>query len=224
MTNDITTPVVDTREMTTVHTFFRREVALAPAAVRAVPAGDLKRARVVADHLDYVGRCLHGHHVAEDELAWPLLLERVPEELAPIVELMQAQHERLDVLLHEAASTTDRWRVDAAEGTRDRLAATYDALAATLVEHLDAEEQRLLPIAARALSPAEWHAIGEHARSHGRPSEKVLTFGMIQAEGDPEVVAGLLAGAPAPVRWALPRLARRAYRRRALLVHGSATP
>jgi hypothetical protein len=38
---------------------------------------------------------------------------------------------------------------------------------------------------------------------------------MIQAEGDPEVVAGLLAGAPAPVRWALPRLAHRAYRRRA---------
>jgi hypothetical protein len=52
----------------------------------------------------------------------------------------------------------------------------------------------------------------------------VLVLGMIVHDGDPEVVGTMLAGAPAPVRWLLPRLARRAYRRHALAVHGTATP
>ena len=34
----------------------------------------------------------------------------------------------------------------------------------------------------------------------------------------------MLSGAPAPVRRVLPVLARRAFRRQALLVHGTATP
>ena len=224
MSTTTTTTVLDTREMPAVHTFFRREVRLAAAAVRAVPSGDVRRAVLVADHLDYVGRCLHHHHVAEDDLVWPLLLERVPEELAPIVELMQAQHESIDALLQQVSTTGAAWRRTADAGTRDRLADLYDALATRLAEHLDAEEQRLLPIAARTLTQEEWNAVGEQARAGTPRSQQVLTFGMIQADGDPEVVRGMLAEAPAPVRWLLPRLARRAFRRRARLVHGTSTP
>ena len=49
MTTPVTTTVLDTREMPTVHTFFRRELRLAGAAVRRVPVGDVHRAGVVAD-------------------------------------------------------------------------------------------------------------------------------------------------------------------------------
>ena len=47
---------------------------------------------------------------------------------------------------------------------------------------------------------------------------------MFQYEGDPAVLARMLADAPAPVRWLVPRLARRAFRRHALQIHGTATP
>lgn len=224
MSTTTTTTVLDTAEMPTVHTFFRRELRLAGAAVRRVPVGDVHRARVVADHLAYVGHALHHHHTAEDELVWPLLLERVPEELAPIVELMQSQHERVDVLLREADAGAAAWVRSAGGAERDRLAEVHDTLSATLAEHLDAEEQRLLPIAARCLTQAEWTAVGQRARSGTRRGEQLLTLGMIQHDGDPVVVARMLSGAPAPVRRVLPVLARRAFRRRALLVHGTATP
>jgi hemerythrin-like domain-containing protein len=216
--------VIDTGEMPAVHTFFRREFRLAPGVVRGVSAGDVARARVVARHLDYIARCLHDHHTAEDELAWPLLLQRVPDELAPMVRLMETQHQRVDGLLAEISRLRPRWAATADPADRDRIADLLDALYGNLAEHLDAEEQRLLPIAARAMTRDEWEALGRRARKNNRPSESLVTLGMIRHEGDPVVVARMISGAPAPVRWLLPWLAGRAFRRYALRIHATATP
>ncbi len=224
MSDHVAVQTVDTRDMNTVHTFFRREFRLVGGVIRGVPDGDVDRARVVADHLDYIGRSLHHHHTAEDELAWPLLLQRVPEELAPIVELMESQHERVDGLLGEIAEISPVWRASAAGADRDRLADLCDTLYAHLAEHLDAEEERLLPIAARTLTTEEWKAIGHRAKNSSPRADLTLTFGMFMYEGDPAVLAGMLADAPPPVRWLVPRLARRAFRRHALQIHGTATP
>jgi hemerythrin-like domain-containing protein len=224
MSTSLSAEPIDTSEMATIHTFFRREFRLAGGLVRAVRQGDVERAREVVDHLDYIGRCLHHHHTAEDELAWPVLLERVPEELAPIVLLMESQHERVDALLHEIGEIQPRWARTASVADRNRMADLLDTLYANLAEHLDAEEERMLPIAARALTREEWKAIGQHARKQTRRSEMTLTFGMFQHDGDPEVLARMLSTAPPPVRWLLPRLARRAFRRYALRIHGTETP
>jgi hemerythrin-like domain-containing protein len=224
MSDHVADSPVDTRDMNTVHTFFRREFRLVGGVIRAVPDGDAARAGVVADHLDYIGRSLHHHHTAEDELAWPLLLERVPHELAPIVELMESQHERVDGLLGEIAEVTPAWRASASAVDRDRLADLTDTLYAHVAEHLDAEEERLLPIAARTLTEEEWRAIGLRAKNSSPRADLTLTFGMFQYEGDPAVLARMLADAPSPVRWLVPRLARRAFRRRALQIHGTVTP
>jgi hemerythrin-like domain-containing protein len=224
MNTHVSAEPIDTSEMATIHTFFRREFRLAGGVVREVAAGDTARARVVADHLDYLGRCLHHHHTAEDELAWPLLLRRVSEELAPIVRLMEAQHERVDALLHEIGQLGPRWAETASATDRNRVADLLDALYANLAEHMDAEEERMLPIAARALTHEEWAAIGQYARRQGRRSEETLTFGMFQYDGDPAVLAHMLSSAPPPVRWLLPRLARRSFRRYARRIHGTETP
>ena len=216
--------LVDTREMKVVHSFFRRELRLAAGLVRRVPTGDTARAARIHDHLDLVARCLHEHHTVEDDLLWPLLLERLPEELAPIVTLMEAQHQRLDSLLGRITVLQPAWRDHADRETAEELASTYDELYVALAEHLDDEEERLLPLAARSLSQQEWDAMGARARSEQRRSEATLILGMLQHDGDPEVFASMLASAPPPVRWLLPRLARRAFRKHALAVHGSATP
>jgi hemerythrin-like domain-containing protein len=218
------TQLIDTSVMPTLHTFFRRELRLAAGVLHGVAEGDRARAGVVCDHLDFVTRSLHHHHTIEDELLWPKLLERVPEELAPIVHLMESQHERLDALLQEIGRVLPDFRQTADVESRDRLADLFDTVYAHLVEHLDAEEQRLLPIAARTLTPAEWEEMGEAGREGTPRKELALVLGMYQYEGEPEAIAQMLAEAPAPVRWIVPKLSRRAFRKHALRVHGTATP
>lgn len=218
-----TTPI-DTRQMNTVHTFFRREFRLAGGVVRRVAEGDARRARVVADHVEFLTRTLHHHHTHEDDLIWPKLLERVPDELAPLVRLMEAQHERVAELLAGIEEVRPRWAGTAGGADRDRLADLLDQVYVHLSEHLDAEEERLLPIIARTLTAEEWHEVGERARRSNRRDQMSLVFGMLQYEGEPEAIAAMLAGAPAPVRYLVPKLSRRAFRKHALVVHGTPTP
>jgi hypothetical protein len=47
---------------------------------------------------------------------------------------------------------------------------------------------------------------------------------MLMQDGDPELVEMMLAPAPLPVRALVPRMGRRAYRKHALAVHGTAAP
>jgi iron-sulfur cluster repair protein YtfE (RIC family) len=214
----------DTRVRITLHTFFRREHRLAGGLLRGVADGDTRRSRVVGHHLDLLSRALHHHHTIEDRLLWPLLLERVPDELAPVVHLMESQHARVDGLIEEIEELLPGWTERADSSTGARLADLFDTLYVHLVEHLDAEEERLLPHAARCMTQAEWDAMGETARREAPRRGAMLALGMFQHDGDPEVFAQMVADAPPPVRWLLPRLARRAFRRHALAVHGTATP
>jgi len=224
MTETQTAPLTDTRVMPVIHTLFRRELRLAGGLLRSVTAGDTARAAVVADHLDLVGTVLHHHHTAEDDLLWPLLLERVPDDLAPIVHLMESQHGRVEQLLGDITPLLEHWRRTAAAAERDAMAQLYDELYVALAEHLDAEEQRLLPIAARSMTQQEWERMGEVARAGTPKDQQFVVLGMIAYDGGPEGVALLMHGAPPPVRWLVPRLGTRAYRRHALRVYGTATP
>ena len=216
--------LLDTSVMPTLHTFHRREFRLAGGVVSGVATGDLRRAKVVADHVELLTRHLHHHHTIEDELMWPKLLERVPEELAPIVHLMESQHERVDGLIQQIDALLPAFRETAAADVRERLADLLDTLHVHLVEHLDAEEERLLPIAARTMTQQEWDAMGEAGRSGLPRREMALTFGMYQYEGDPQVIAKMLAEAPPPIRWIVPRLSKRAFAKYAVRVHGTPTP
>ncbi|WP_433162896.1 hemerythrin domain-containing protein [Kribbella sp. CA-247076] len=224
MTAGLPSTTIDTREMNAVHTMFHREFRLAPGVVRAVGADDTGRARIVADHLEFLTTVLHHHHVGEDELLWPKLLARVPEELAPIVHLMEAQHERVGALLTEIEQLRPQWRATARPADTDELARLLDELYVSLVEHLEAEEERLLPIAARTVTEAEWNQLGEAGVAKLRKQEMPLVLGMVQYEGDPEVVARIVGNTPVLIRWIVPRLSRRAFRKHALAVHGTATP
>ena len=89
-----------------------------------------------------------------------------------------------------------RATADAESATR--LADLFDTLYVHLVEHLDAEEERLLPLAARCMTQAEWDEMGEVARREAPRKEGLLAMGMFQHEGDPEVFALMLADAPRP--------------------------
>ncbi|NJC71928.1 hemerythrin domain-containing protein [Planosporangium thailandense] len=220
-----TTPEqVDTRDMLVIHTALRREYRLAPALVRTVAPRDTTRACDVSEHLEFLNGMLHHHHSGEDRLLWPKLLERVPAEVAPTVELMEQQHHGIHDAMEQVNAAMARWREHATTADRDQLADSLDRLNARLTEHLAAEEEHILPLAARSLTPAEWGQLGEEGMAGVPKNQRALVFGMLMYEGDPQVIAEMLAHAPRLLRFVLPTLARRAYGRYARRVHGTPTP
>jgi len=88
-------PYADTRDMYVAHTMFRREFGLMPALVRGVTAGDKERTQIVGEHMELLNMVLDHHHAAEDKHLWPRLLDRGSESVAPVVHLMEGQHENI---------------------------------------------------------------------------------------------------------------------------------
>lgn len=215
---------VDTRDMLVVHDAVRREWGLAPGLVRAVEAGDTRRAEVVAAHLDLQAAMLHHHHEGEDRVLWPVLLPRVPEALAPALLALEADHAGIAETQARVTAALTRWRAGAGTEDREALARALDELLVQITEHLAAEETNALPLCASLLSPAEWHRLGQEGMA-GLPKRQLpLALGSLMHGADPQVITMMLSHLPLPARILLPRLARRAYARYALTVYGTATP
>jgi hemerythrin-like domain-containing protein len=195
-----TTEPVDTWEMVLVHRVFRREFRMLPAIVRAVPAGDTARAVIVGDHLANVAGALHHHHVAEDELLWPKLLDRAGLH-AGLIHRMEAQHARLDEPLRRIEALNARWRARALTADRDELAEVIAQASVALDEHLADEEQEILPLVPAHLTQAEWDALGRRGQEAIPKNKLALVFvGAILEEASPHETELFLAGLPAPVR------------------------
>ncbi|QIG41838.1 hemerythrin domain-containing protein [Nocardioides anomalus] len=216
--------LVDVRDMLVVHTALLREFRLAPAAVRRVAHDDRRQAFAVERHLDLVCGLMHHHHVGEDELLWPVLSPRLDARATPLLDVAEAQHAGIEAALDRVSGARLSWLGGADDASREELADALSRLHALLAEHLEHEERHLLPLAAAHLSEAEWHAIGDAGARSVPKRDLMLVFGMFAYEGDPEVLRLMLASAPPPVRFLVPRIAPRVYARRARRVHGTPTP
>ncbi|MFE2544684.1 hemerythrin domain-containing protein [Actinacidiphila glaucinigra] len=224
MSTDNAVPMANVKEMHVVHTMFRREFGLTPALVRGVADGDLTRTRIVAEHIDIMLSALTGHHEGEDIGLWPRLLERVSGELAPLVHVMEEQHERLHAVCDELAGAVRSWRVSGDLVRGKEVAEIADRLNRVAFEHMQLEEESILPLAEKHITAAEWAELGRHGTSRTSPERLDLQFGMTLYEGDPAVMKGLLKGAPLRVRVLMPMRCRRRYRAYARQLHGTATP
>jgi len=152
--------------MVVVHRLLRRGFGALPALVRAVPGRDVARAGVVLTHLRELGENLDHHHKAEDDLLWPLLLDRVDLD-RPLVLRMEEQHERVGVLLDRARAQAGTFGREATVEAIEALAVTLSSLAAALEEHLDDEERDVLPLVERHVTVREWDAVRERVTLHG---------------------------------------------------------
>lgn len=213
----ITDSRVDTWEMVLVHRVFRREFRMLPVLIGAVAPGDTARAAVVADHISTLTGALHHHHAAEDDLLWPVLSRRtgVPADL---VQRMETQHDRLHVLLAGIDELTPGWQAGADVATRDKLSEAVTQLCAALDEHLDDEENEILPLVERHVTEAEWRTLMAQGQKAIPKNAKAFVFvGTILAEATPRESALLLRELPIVVRWAWhlvgPRIYRKAHAR-----------
>jgi hemerythrin-like domain-containing protein len=195
-----TTEKVDTWEMVLVHRAFRREFRMLPGLIRAVADGDRARAEVIGAHLQNLTDALHHHHSAEDELLWPILVGRVGLR-ADLVHRMEAQHERLAVLLTRIGELNPRWRATAGAAVRDELAAVLASTSVGLDEHLADEEDEILPLVSEHISRAEWDRLNARAQEAIPKNKLAFVFvGSILEEASPREETMFLAQLPAPVR------------------------
>jgi hemerythrin-like domain-containing protein len=214
----------DTRDMFVVHDALRHAYGLLPGLVRGVAPHDTSRAEVVADHIAFTEALLHHHHAGEDRVLWPVLLPRLPATVATKVRVMEEQHDTIHELQLAVAEQNTAWRSSAGSGARERLAGLLEQLEAVLLDHLAAEEERVLPLAREHLTIQEWNRLGQEGMAGVPKRQLPLVFGLLMYTAEPERIQDMLAHVPAPMRALLPHLAPRLRTRYFRRVHGTATP
>jgi len=201
----------DVNEMVVIHRAFRREFRAIPALIRDVTPGDTTRSAIVADHASHLLMFLDVHHRGEDELLWPVLLERVDLH-ADLVHRIAAQHEVVAALVAKASQQLPEWTAEPSRIAGESLAAVIDDLARALFAHLDEEERQILPLVAAHLSVEEWSRLGAHGRSQvTSPKQHMQVLGAILEDASPDERASMFAPMPSPAREACNTQGQPAY-------------
>ncbi len=217
----MTESLIDVRDMAIVHKTFRQAYTESAQLVRANPIPSAGRVQFLADHIDFGLGMLHHHHEAEDELLYPLLLERVPDE-AESTESIDGEHAVINTSVNDAEAACAAWRADPTAESASALADALDHVNEVMTPHLDHEEQVIVPLAARTLTQAEWDEIGERARAGIPKTHLAAAFGMVTEPLTPEEATLMKSGLPAPVRLLYPILIDRPWKRYAdKLRHGT---
>jgi hemerythrin-like domain-containing protein len=210
---------IDVRDMLIIHGTFRTRYRQAAGLVRAAPAPSPERVAFLADHVDFVITALHIHHEGEDELLYPKLIERVPEQ-ASMTEEVEHEHELVRSALDAASAACATWRARPSTETGEGLATALDQLTSVAERHLDDEEQKVVPLAAATLTQQEWDAIGEHAVAQIPRDQQPIAFGMILEPLDDADRAYMKRVLPRPVRVLYPILIDRPWKKYASKLRG----
>jgi hemerythrin-like domain-containing protein len=201
----------DTHDMVVVHRVFRREFHLLPDLISRVAEGNTERAAVLAEHLTDLVSSLHHHHDGEDDLLWPLLLERATLH-TDLVHRMESQHAALSASLEQVDKLAPAWAATASVADRDALTKAVRKASVILDEHMGEEEREILPLARQHLTVEQWDKLGERgAKSIQDKRKRLLFLGMLLEETSPEEERKFMKNIPPPVRVLWKLIGRRQY-------------
>jgi hypothetical protein len=116
------------------------------------------------------------------------------------------------------------WRTQPAAAEGAALASVYSQLCSALLEHLEAEEQHVMPLVEACVTAKEWQRIGKAAQRGTSLKDGPRVLGMMAYDGDAEVIDEMLAAVPKPMRRFVLRTGARAYAKHANRVYGTPTP
>jgi hemerythrin-like domain-containing protein len=201
---------IDVRDMAIVHRTFRNAYDESARLVRAAPTPSQARVTFLADHIDFAIAMLHVHHDGEDELLYPKLIERVPDQ-APMTEQVEHEHQLIKTALDAASGACTAWRQRSSAETGEALAAALDQLNVVTRRHLDDEEQKVVPLAAVTLTQQEWDALGKHGVAQIPRNKRGIAFGMILDPLSEDDRGYMMRVLPAPVRMLSPFLIERPW-------------
>lgn len=190
-------PPADTSDMPAVHNVFRESLASAPKLIDSTTGDDARRAMIsnyYANLIDF----LKVHHDGEEELVFPVLIERAPDQRG-ILDKAAADHQTVVGLMSAVDDHIEIWQASGdagAQGVLDALA----ALRATLIPHLDEEEAEIVPLAATHMNAAEWGQLPGHAMGHFQGDKVWLILGLIRENFTQQQRDMMLAHMPPPAR------------------------
>jgi hemerythrin-like domain-containing protein len=214
-----TSQPIDVRDMAIVHRMFSNVYSESARLVRAEPAPSPERVTFLADHIDFGLAALHHHHEGEDELLYPKLIERVPEQAA-MTEQVEKEHLLIKTALEDASAACVAWRRQPSAETGEALAAALDHLNAVAKPHLDDEEEKVVPLAAVTFTQQEWDAMGKNAVAWIPRNKRGVAFGLLlEPLNEPDRVY-MMRSLPAPVRMLYPLLIERPWKKYAATLRG----
>jgi len=198
--------------MAIVHRTFRKAYSESAQLVRAAPTPSPGRVTFLADHIDFAIKALHIHHEGEDELLYPKLIERVPEQ-APMTEEVEHEHELIKTALDDTSAACATWRQRPSAETGEALAASLEKLNKVAQVHLDDEEQKIVPLAAVTLTQQEWDAMGKHGVGEIPRNKRGIAFGFMLDPLNEADRAHMMRALPAPIRMLSPFLIERPWKK-----------
>lgn len=207
------------REMPLMHRIFRHEFRSLRQLVTEVPRTDSERTCAVADHLGFVIDQLHMHHTNEDDLVWPLVLERAGTD-APLVARMEAQHRDIDTSVAQVREAATGWSSAPTPESAAALATCLDRFLEVVEHHLNEEERDVVPLIDRHLTKAEWDEVGKRGFEKFMPSQRWVALGQLFDVATPAEAAMMLSKLPLPVRVLWPIVGERSYRRYVEAIRG----
>ena len=195
-------PRPDVTDMYAVHRVFRDTLGAAPRLVGDIAPGDAARVDQIANYYDNILYFLEAHHDGEEVIVFPRLRERCPDDAA-LLDSLEEEHKEALKLLAAARGPLAEWPRadgDTAAAAQTAVAESLEALRAQLVEHLDEEETRALPLCAEHILSEEWGQLPGHALA-GYQGDKVwLILGLIRQRMTQEQRDAMLEHMPPPPR------------------------
>jgi hypothetical protein len=206
------TKPIEVRDMRIIHETFRRAYEEAAPLIRANPTPSPARVTFLADHIDFGLTMLHHHHEGEDEILYPLLVQRVPDH-ATRTEQIDHEHQVVKGAIDAAHSACSRWRAAPAPESAEALARSLDEVNAALLPHLDNEEREIVPLAAVTVTQEEWDSLAKHGIASIPGNKKLIAFGMILEPLNPADRVYMLSNVPPPVKVLYRLVGQRAWRK-----------
>jgi hemerythrin-like domain-containing protein len=194
-----TVPRPNTRDMLAIHQIFRDAFGCSAQLVGSVCNDQSDSVETVAAYYANVLAMLRAHHEGEDELVWPKLIERAPDQ-GELVARMADAHEGLAVALVEAESRLAAWIASPDIDHGATLAAALASLGVLCAAHFDEEERRVLPLAEEYCTVEEWGELPGHAMRTFSGDRLWLVIGLVREQMPAEAQAMHLEKMPPPVR------------------------
>jgi hypothetical protein len=152
----------------------------------------------VGSYYANVLKLLHAHHEAEDLTIYPLMVERLPQQV-DVINRVNAEHEAVLGSLGAGEQAVADWRANPSSTLRDAAVAALEAMQTTLLEHLDHEEAEVVPLLGQCITVAEWDEMSATAFQHFSGDKVWLAIGLIQEQLLAEENAKMESNMPPPV-------------------------
>lgn len=203
------TDVADLASYRAVHHAVRLAARRLAVAAYDLSPNDAPRVRALRRYWNGYSTEVHLHHTLEDDVFFPALAAR-SSTFTEHAERLAADHHVLDELMLDASANIEFFTKP---GSATRAARVLARLADHMDDHLDLEDDRILPLFEEHFSHTEFAELEQHAmKAVGLGLQAAFTVPFVVDSMEPDARADVLATAPTPMR-VLYRLTRARHAR-----------